>query len=65
MFKGIIHQIIVGARSSMGSPTPSLRKRRGAGGLLHPLFLKKERGRGGEFVIQIQKHKLYPNIGKS
>jgi hypothetical protein len=31
-------------------PTPSLAKRRGVGGLLHPLSLKKERGNGGEFV---------------
>jgi hypothetical protein len=31
-------------------PTLSLAKRRGAGSLLHPLSLKKERGNGGEFV---------------
>jgi hypothetical protein len=31
-------------------PTPSLGKRRGVVGLLHPLSINKERGNGGEFV---------------
>jgi hypothetical protein len=31
-------------------PAPSLGKRRGVVGLLHPLSLKKERWNGGEFV---------------
>jgi len=33
--------------------TPSLAKRRGTEGLLHPLSLKKERGSGGELFDRI------------